>query len=217
MERLMQLEPDWSVQLIDQYRMHAAIMGFSSAEMYADSLRAAPAVAQHTLADLPGVHATPLTTTPLRFVDTAGANYDEVAAGVSRHNPSEAELALRYVERLVSSGVSPDQIAIITPYSAQVRALRELRELPVEINSIDGFQGREKEAVIISLVRANRQGDIGFLADTRRMNVALTRARRKLIIIGDSATVATHPFYARLLDYCDAAGAYRSVWEESDL
>ena len=79
---------------------------------------------------------------------------------------------------------------------------------------MDGFQGREKEAVIISLVRSNREGDIGFLADTRRMNVALTRPRRKLIVIGDSATLGEHPFYAALLDYFQTVGAYHTVWEE---
>jgi superfamily I DNA and/or RNA helicase len=84
----------------------------------------------------------------------------------------------------------------------------------LEIDSVDGFQGREKEAVVISLVRSNPQGEIGFLGDIRRMNVALTRARRKLLVIGDSATLAAHPFYARMIDYFQSAGAYRTVWEE---
>ena len=85
----------------------------------------------------------------------------------------------------------------------------------LEIGSIDGFQGRENEVVIISLVRANADGEIGFLADTRRMNVALTRARRTLIVIGDSATIASHPFYGQLLDYFDRIGAYHTVWAEN--
>ena len=84
----------------------------------------------------------------------------------------------------------------------------------LEIDTVDGFQGREKEAVVISLVRANAKGEIGFLGDTRRMNVALTRARRKLIVIGDSATIGGHPFYAELLTYFEEQGAYRTVWEE---
>jgi superfamily I DNA and/or RNA helicase len=87
----------------------------------------------------------------------------------------------------------------------------------VEIDSVDGFQGREKEAVVISLVRSNATGEIGFLADVRRMNVALTRARRKLLVIGDSATLGGHPFYKRMIEYFEAAGAYRTVWEEGDL
>jgi superfamily I DNA and/or RNA helicase len=86
----------------------------------------------------------------------------------------------------------------------------------VEINSVDGFQGREKEAILISLVRCNVRGEVGFLAETRRMNVALTRARRKLLVIGDSATITAHPFYAELVDYWDSIGAYHSVWEEAD-
>jgi ATP-dependent RNA/DNA helicase IGHMBP2 len=84
----------------------------------------------------------------------------------------------------------------------------------IEIGTVDGFQGREKEAVVISLVRSNADGEIGFLADARRMNVALTRARRKLIVIGDSATVGGNEFFAKLLEYFETIGAYHTVWEE---
>src|SRR5207237_10510159 len=103
-------------------------------------------------------------------------------------------------------------------YRAQVRVLRDLlSEVPgLEIDSVDGFQGREKEAIVISLVRSNPEGEIGFLGDIRRTNVALTRARRKLIVIGDSATLANHPFYQRMLTYFESIVAYSSVWEESD-
>ena len=105
---------------------------------------------------------------------------------------------------------------MIAPYSAQVRRLRELlRDVPgLEIDSVDGFQGREKEAVVLSLVRSNAEGEIGFLADVRRTNVALTRARRELIVVGDSATLSDLPFYARLFEYFEAIGAYHTVWEE---
>jgi len=104
---------------------------------------------------------------------------------------------------------------VITPYAAQVRWLRDRLKIDgLEIDSVDGFQGREKDAIVISFVRSNVEGDIGFLADTRRTNVALTRARRKLIVIGDSATLGNHPFYSRLLTYFDTIGAYGSVWEE---
>ncbi len=203
-----------------QYRMHETIMGFSSAEFYESSLVADESVRGHLLADLPDVATDDLTGNPITFIDTAGASYDEEQEpeGESRFNPQEAAVVLQQVERLRQAGVAPRAVAVISPYAAQVRLLRSLlrREdcVPgVEVDTIDGFQGREKEAVIISLVRSNATGEIGFLADVRRMNVALTRARRKLIVIGDSATVANHPFYRRLLEYFERHGEYRTVWE----
>jgi len=219
MERLMsQLGPTSARRLGIQYRMNAAIMAFSSQEFYNGSLEAAPAVRDHLLRDLPGVAANDLTETPVQFVDTAGASYDESveADGDSRLNTQEGELACQKVQALMAAGVAPGEIAVITPYAAQARWVRERLKLPeVEVDTVDGFQGREKEAVVVSLVRSNREGEIGFLGDVRRMNVALTRARRKLIVIGDSATITTHPFYQRLVNYFDAIGAYRSVWEET--
>jgi superfamily I DNA and/or RNA helicase len=218
LERLMHdLGTGISRQLTTQYRMHEAIMGFSSAEFYESSLVADQAVQFHLLHDLPDVSPGPLTSTPLTFIDTAGASYDEELEpdGESRRNPAEAEVVGRQVQALLDAGLSPRDVAVIAPYAAQVRLLRE--QLPLEgleIDTVDGFQGREKEAVIISLVRSNANGEIGFLADTRRMNVALTRARRKLIVIGDSATIGGNPFYSRLLDYFQSHDAYRTVWEE---
>jgi superfamily I DNA and/or RNA helicase len=136
--------------------------------------------------------------------------------GESRLNPLEAELVVRKVQALLDAGIPAADIAVISPYAAQVRLLRErVKQVEVEIDSVDGFQGREKEAVIVTLVRSNRDNEIGFLADVRRMNVALTRARRKLIVIGDSATITAHPFYQRLVDYFETIGAYHSVWEEA--
>jgi ATP-dependent RNA/DNA helicase IGHMBP2 len=123
---------------------------------------------------------------------------------------------VRKVRELLNFGVAPSDIAVIAPYAAQVRLLREqLSVSGLEIDSVDGFQGREKEAVVISLVRSNPQGEIGFLQDVRRMNVALTRARRKLLVVGDSATLSAHPFYRRMIEYFEAVGAYRTVWEEN--
>ena len=122
---------------------------------------------------------------------------------------------LRKVRQLHAAGLSPRDMAVIAPYAAQVRWLREHWDSDdLEIDTVDGFQGREKEAVLISFVRSNATGEIGFLADTRRMNVALTRSRRKLIVVGDSATLGGHEFYAAMLSYFESIGAYQSVWDE---
>lgn len=217
LERIMVRDGATVARRLDvQYRMHRDIMAFSSAEFYDDTLIAHASVAAHVLCDLAGVSADEMTTTPLTFIDTAGAGYDEEQEpdGESRLNPQEADLVARKVIALLDAGIAPEQIGVITPYSAQVRTLRTLLPETVEVNSVDGFQGREKECIVISLVRSNSKGDVGFLAETRRMNVALTRARRQLIVIGDSATVTADPFYARLIDYWEAIGAYHSVWEE---
>jgi hypothetical protein len=201
-----------------QYRMHEAIMAYSSATFYGGALEADASVRTHRLCDLPGVLANPLTMSAVEFIDTAGAGYDEEPEpdGESRLNPREAELVGRKVRALLDAGVSPAAVAVIAPYAAQVRHLRERLTVPgLEIDSVDGFQGREKEAVVLSLVRSNREGAVGFLADIRRMNVALTRARRKLLVIGDSATLSCHPFYQGLFSYFESIDAYRSVWEEA--
>ncbi|MGE5294811.1 MAG: C-terminal helicase domain-containing protein, partial [Solirubrobacterales bacterium] len=135
--------------------------------------------------------------------------------GESRLNRQEAALVCRKVHGLLDCGVAPADIAVIAPYAAQVRLLREQLAVPgLEIDSVDGFQGREKEAVVMSLVRSNPQGEIGFLQDVRRMNVAMTRARRRLLIVGDSATLSADPFYQRMIEYFESSGAYRTVWEE---
>ena len=217
-ERLMALH-NWSIarQLTVQYRMHQAIMDFPSQEFYEARLQADVSVREHVLAGLSGVAATGFTQSPLEFIDTAGASFDEEIEpdGESRLNPKEAALVCRKVQGLLDCGVAPGDIAVIAPYAAQVRLLREQLAVPgLEIDSVDGFQGREKEAVVISLVRSNPQAEIGFLQDVRRMNVAMTRARRKLLVVGDSATLSAHPFYRRMIEYFDALGAYRTVWEE---
>jgi len=221
LERLMALYGDRITRLLDvQYRMHEAIMAFPSAEFYGGALRADGSVARHRLCELPGVRAEPLTEAPVQLIDTAGAGYDEEPEpdGESRLNPREAALVARKVRALFDAGVRPEDVAVIAPYAAQVRRLREL--LPVaglEIDSVDGFQGREKEAVVLSLVRSNAENEIGFLADVRRTNVALTRARRKVIVVGDSATLSALPFYRRLFEHFEAAGAYQTVWEEGEV
>jgi superfamily I DNA and/or RNA helicase len=209
--------PQIARRLTVQYRMHQAIMDFSSLEFYDGGLVADASVKEHRLIDLPGVADVSIAQTAVEFIDTAGAGYDEQleSDGESRLNPEEAALVVRKVQALLDAGLQPADIAVIAPYAAQVRLLREQLSMPgLEIDSVDGFQGREKEAVVISLVRSNAKGEIGFLADERRMNVALTRARRKLLVIGDSATLSHSPFYGRMLDYFERLGAYRTVWEE---
>lgn len=219
MERLVGLYGESITRLLTvQYRMHRAIMDFSSREFYGGELEADVAVAGHRLVDLPGVRPEALTEEPVQFIDTAGASYEEEREpdGESRLNPQEADVVCRKVRALLAAGVAPGDIAVIAPYAAQVRLLRERLAVPgLEIDSVDGFQGREKEAIVISLVRSNSDGEIGFLADVRRMNVALTRARRKLLVIGDSATLAVDPFYRRLFEYFERIGAYHTVWEEA--
>ncbi len=216
-ERIVKLQGPTVARRLDlQYRMHQQISDFSSAEFYEQGLVAHESVAAHRLCDLSDITTLPLTETPLEFIDTAGAGHDEQNEpdGESLFNPGEAEVVERLLQSLVEAGVPAGDIAIITPYAAQVRWLRQLMTIDgLEVDTVDGFQGREKEAVIISLVRANPRGEIGFLGDKRRMNVAWTRARRKLIVVGDSATLANEPFYARMLEYCEQHSAYRSVWE----
>ncbi|MBI4063070.1 MAG: AAA family ATPase [Elusimicrobia bacterium] len=201
-----------------QYRMHEAIMKFPSDELYAGSLIANDTVKSHLMSDLPGVEPNELTMQPFLYVDTAGSGFEETWNQMldSRENKGEAELAVHLYRQLRQAGVQSRQIGILTPYVAQARLLKSLvREPGLEIGSVDGFQGREKEAVILSLVRSNEKSEVGFLGDIRRMNVAMTRARRLLIIIADSATIGQHPFYSRFLEYAQSISAHRSSYEYS--
>jgi hypothetical protein len=208
-ERLLALHGDAArVTLAEQHRMNARIMRFPSEALYGGALRAHPSVADHALDG-----------EPLLFVDTAGAGFDEGTpeGSDSRHNEGEATLAAAEVERILALGVAPADVAVISPYDAQVQRLRQLLaarlEEGLEVDTVDGFQGREKEAVVVSLVRSNDDGEVGFLADVRRMNVAITRARKKLVVIGDSATIARHPFYEAFQRYAEAEGAWRSAFD----
>jgi superfamily I DNA and/or RNA helicase len=220
LERMVQIYGDRITHLLTmQYRMHEQIMEFSSQQFYEGQLTGDLSVMEHLLSDLESVDENELTSTPLLYVDSAGANWDEELEpdGLSKRNPQEATLVLKKARELIEAGVPAKGIAIIAPYAAQVRLLRQQCEFPsIEIDTVDGFQGREKEAVLITLVRSNPDGEIGFLGDVRRMNVALTRARRKLIVIGDSATLGGNPFYQQMLEYFDSQNSYRSVWEEID-
>jgi len=207
-------------RLLVQYRMNETIMNFSSQTFYDGSLIADASVKSHRLCDLPSVTETPLTSEPIEFIDTAGAEFDEQLEpdGQSKMNPKEANLIVKLVRELLDSGVDASQIAVIAPYAAQVRLLRSRLELPeLEIDTVDGFQGREKEVVLLTMVRSNDRGEIGFLADTRRTNVAMTRAKRKMLMVGDSSTLGGHPFYAAMLDYFESQQAYQSVWSYDGL
>ncbi len=204
-ERLAALHPQAVAVLAEQHRMNEKIMRYPSEALYGGKLRPHPSVAQHAIDDA-----------PLLLIDTAGRGFEEETpeGSESKLNSGEAELAAAQVRALLAK-LSPQEIAVISPYDAQVQKLRQLlADLPeLEIDTVDGFQGREKEAVVVSLVRGNEAGELGFVADIRRINVALTRARKKLVIIGDSATVARHPFFAGLWKYAESIGAWRSAWD----
>lgn len=199
-----------------QYRMHERIMSWPAARFYDGRLVAAAAVRGHLLSDLPGVSADEWTTAPLCFVDTAGCGHEETPGDEdgSKANPGEAELVVKIVTQLRDAGVPDTAIAVVTPYNAQVQLLRErFGTCELEIGSIDGLQGREKEAVVVSLVRSNERGETGFLAELRRLNVALTRARRHLTVVGDSATLAHDRDLCQLVEHLQEHGLYRSAFE----
>ncbi len=202
--------------LTTQYRMHDSIQGWSNATFYEGRLRAADSVRGHRLPDLDGVLETEATAPPLLFLDTAGCGHEESEGDDdgSRDNPGEAAVVAKHVGLLLEAGVQPAQIAVVTPYAAQVRLLRERLAgvAGLEIGTVDGLQGREKEAVVLSLVRSNERGEVGFLADLRRLNVAVTRARRQLCVIADSATLAQHEAIATLVERLQQDGEHRSAW-----
>ena len=217
MERLVNhYGDDVTRQLTVQYRMHEDIMAFSSQHFYENTLIADESVRRHVLSDLPRFRSELMNDDPLTFIDTAGTGWQEEIEpdGMSKRNPQEGELVLKQVNALCEAGLRPSDIAVIAPYAAQVRWLREHAVFDqLEIDTVDGFQGREKEAVVMSLVRSNEIGEIGFLSDARRMNVALTRAKRKLILIGDSATLGSNDFFKSLLSWIEQTGIYRTAWE----
>jgi superfamily I DNA and/or RNA helicase len=216
LEKCVALHPEAVVLLDEQYRMNDAIMGFSSREFYGNQLKAHASVAARLLFN---------GDTPVTFIDTAGAGFEEQQAGTSTYNPDEAALLFKHLNRLVSEIDPTDKfpsIAIISPYKEQIGVLTEqLQANPdlmpyidyIAVNTIDSFQGQERDVVYLSLVRSNANGEIGFLADIRRMNVAMTRARKKLVVIGDSATLTRLKFYADFVEYAEKLGGYQSAWE----
>ncbi|EFJ16960.1 hypothetical protein SELMODRAFT_179218 [Selaginella moellendorffii] len=197
-----------------QYRMHEHIMDWSSHELYGGKIQAHELVASRKLFELDGVKKTPATEHTLVLIDICGCDMEESKDETeSSFNEGEARIAITHAQKLVESGVKAIDIGIVTPYAAQVNVLRRMRNeeqrlLEVEISTIDGFQGREKEAMIISMVRSNDKKEVGFLSDKRRMNVAVTRAKRQCCVICDSDTVGKDPFLKRLLDYFEKHGEY---------
>ena len=204
-----------------QYRMHERIMAFPGRTFYDGRLEAHPSVRDHTLRDLgfdesgldPEVRPMLVPEEPVVFVDTGGLDAPERqrADSSSRENPVEAEWAARLATNVRRGGVSDADVAVISPYQDQVDRIRGL--LPddardLEVRTVDGFQGREKEVVVLSLVRSNDRDEIGFLKDLRRLNVAVTRPRRKLVVVGDASTVTAHPVYERWVDFVKAEGSY---------
>lgn len=213
--------PEMAAMLQVQYRMHEAIMKFSSRYFYNDELVAHDSVRAELLRP---------NQPPIEFIDTAGCGYTEQQdpETLSRFNLEEASFLIQQVEKLVEEiggeswleeGIT---MGIIAPYRAQVNHLHKLSEASnlleplhklITINTVDAFQGQERDVIAISFVRSNEKAEVGFLGDIRRTNVAMTRARKKLIMIGDSATLGSHPFYVELLEYVQVNGFYKSAFE----
>jgi DNA polymerase alpha-associated DNA helicase A len=209
---------DITKMLCIQYRMHKNIMRFSSNELYGKKLVAGIPNSTHLLRDLPKIKSTKYTKSSIMVIDTSdtGKALESQGKGINKQstaNDYEAQLAIRYVKKLLDEGLTENQIGIITPYTAQVSQLLTAmgeRWQDIEVGSVDGFQGREKEAIILTLVRSNNRGEVGFLSEKRRLNgkyfakkkklkqldiinsvfiVAMTRARRHLAIICDMKTL----------------------------
>jgi len=222
MERIVENKPETVTLLKMQYRMNEEIMRFSSDWFYGNQVESAPEVKYRSILDLD---------IPMTWIDTSEFSvhstlFKEEFVGESfgRINKAEAELTLfaleTYFKKIGKERILEERldVGVISPYRAQVQYLRRLfkkreffkpyRSL-ISVNTVDGFQGQERDIILISLVRANDEGQIGFLRDLRRMNVAITRARMKLIILGDASTMTRHPFYKKLYEYIEALSCYQ--------
>lgn len=209
-----------SVYLLDtQYRMNEKLMGYSNAYFYQNQLKAHDSVRWNYFTN-------PLLSS-LLFIDTAGCGYEEVRAENSDSlcNPEEYMLLFKHLEKTMlemGEDASTSNVGIISPYRGQVKYMREndVNDLQltvtypqIHIQTIDAFQGQERDIIYISLVRSNTESEIGFLKDYRRMNVAMTRAKKMLVVIGDSATLGDDAFYKGFIDYCHEHDGYKSAWE----
>ncbi|MBM6901701.1 AAA family ATPase [Phocaeicola coprocola] len=212
MQTIVKNKPDTVSLLKLQYRMNDEIMRFSSEWFYGGMLQSAPEVKYRSILDFD---------TPIEWVNTEGLDCNEefIGENYGRINKSEAELSIEqlkgYITKIGRERFLDERIDVgmISPYKAQVQYLRRLvrndaffkpYRQAITINTVDGFQGQERDVILISLVRANEEGQIGFLNDLRRMNVAITRARMKLIILGDASTLTRHAFYKKLYTYIES-------------
>lgn len=222
-EKCVLLHPESVVLLEEQYRMNEVIMGYSSKIFYEDKLKAHSSVANQLLLN---------NDLPLEFIDTAGCGFNEKQEGTSLSNAEEAEFLLKHLSKYITEirtqyhQANFPNIAVISPYKTQVYVLRdlvlqseELKDIAhkISVNTIDSFQGQERDIVYISLTRSNNERNIGFLGDIRRMNVAMTRAKKKLIIIGDGATISNTQFYADFINYAEELNLYKSAWEFAEI
>ena len=220
MERIVENKPEVVTLLKTQYRMNEEIMRFSSDWFYDNQMESAPEVKFRSILDL-DIPMTWIDTSQFELPEDSDISFKEAFVGESfgRINKAEAELTLlvleQYFEKIGKTRILEERldVGVISPYRAQVQYMRRLmknkkffkpfRHL-ISVNTVDGFQGQERDIILISLVRANNEGQIGFLRDLRRMNVAITRARMKLIILGDASTMTRHPFYKKLFEYIEA-------------
>jgi len=231
-ERLINLfgrNPEHSTMLVEQYRMCPTIMDWTSEEMYEGKLQAAPIVQERTLAltkwaeinslDLPEVNM--MTSHNMILIDTNDTNRVEADdSGYSKHNKGEVEL-IYVIIQILTKVIPAESIGIISPYRSQVELLRreliEKAKFKVKVSTIDGYQGREEDIIIISMVRSNKLCEIGFLGDDRRINVAITRARMQVIVVGDSGTICCRPFLRRLVNYISENGGVFRLEKEENL
>jgi len=223
-EKCIQRQPQTARMLTVQYRMHAHIMGFCSDKFYGGQLLPHPSVRHAGLEAYDQRFAPDL---PVEFIDTSGCGFLELAIPESRStaNPEEAHVLLERLAQLLSPCDSaeheqgPLTIGVIAPYRAQINYLKDviedsallsdlLLQRRLSVGTVDSFQGQERDIIAITLTRSNSQGEIGFLSDIRRMNVGMTRARRKLLLVGDSSTLCSNPFFVDLLTYVKRVGSY---------
>ena len=231
-EKCIKRHPITARMLTVQYRMHEQIMGFSSEQFYDGQLEAHPSVRHAGLSAYDLSFASDL---PVEFLDTAGFGFLEITIPESRStaNPEEADLLLKRLAHLLEPYEQAEHqqnlltIGVIAPYRAQINCLLDaieendalsgfLQHRMLSVGTVDSFQGQERDIIAMSLTRSNNRGEIGFLSDIRRMNVGMTRARRKLLLVGDSSTLSAHPFFKELLAYVKRIGGYRTAWEIAD-